>query len=129
MKYLALTATLIIAAAAVRADPAEGICQTSHDDNGNFGHIEVTRCGEAICGMLIRAYNGAGEQIESPNVGRRIIWDMRPQGDNAYAKGKIYSPDRDKTYNSRMQLDGDRLTVKGCVLGVCRDGGTWRWVE
>ncbi len=129
MKYLALAATLIIAAAAVRADPAEGIWQTSPGDNGNFGYIEVTRCGEEVCGTLIRAYNAAGEQIESPNLGRRIIWDMRPQGDNAYAKGKIYSPDRDKTYSSRMQLNGDRLAVRGCVLGVCRDGGTWRRVE
>ena len=40
-------------------------------------------------------------------------------------KGKVWSPDRDKTYNSRLELTGDTLKVSGCVLGICRDGGSW----
>jgi hypothetical protein len=28
-----------------------------------------------------------------------------------------------------MQLSGDALQVSGCVLGICRDGGTWARVD
>ncbi len=54
---------------------------------------------------------------------------MVAQGDGAYGDGKIWSPDRDKTYNSKMQLSGDALQVSGCVFGICRDGGTWQRVN
>jgi uncharacterized protein (DUF2147 family) len=122
-------AALLVSALAAQADPVEGVWQTARDDNGNFGHIQIAPCGDRLCGVLIRAYNGAGQQIDSDNVGRRIVWDMVARGDGAYGKGKIWSPDRDKTYNSKMELAGDRLTVSGCVLVICRDGGTWARVK
>ena len=126
-KYLA--PLLVFLAAPAFAEPVLGLWQTAKDDNGNYGHIEVVACGNAICGTLIRAYNDAGEQVPSDNIGRQIIWDMVAQGGGKYGKGKIYSPDRDKTYNSRMTLSGDVLAVKGCVLGICRDGGKWSRVR
>ena len=114
---------------AALADPAEGIWQTEKDDNGNFGQVQVTTCGAKICGTLIKSFNPDGSELASENIGKPIIWDMEPQGDGAYAKGKIWSPDRNKTYNSKMQLSGDSLSVSGCVLGICRDGGTWKRVK
>lgn len=120
-------ATLMLAGAAA-ADPLEGRWVTARDDNGNFGMIEVAPCGGRLCGTLIRAYGPEGQPIESPNVGRNIISETRPQGDGTY-RGKVYSPDRGKTYSSRLTLSGDRLSVEGCVLGICRDGGTWERVE
>ena len=118
-----------LAAGAAFADPAEGVWQTAPDDNGNFGHVEVTTCGTALCGTLVRAYDRAGKQIASPNVGRQIIWDMAPRGGGEYAGGKVWSPDRGKTYNGRLTLTDRGLAVEGCVLGICRDGGTWRRVN
>lgn len=125
----ALTAMLMLVAGMAYADPVEGIWKTKPDDNGNFGHVQVKPCGPAFCGTLIKAFDGSGAQIESPNVGKRIIWDMVAQGGGAYAEGKVWSPDRNKTYNSKMQLSGNGLAVKGCVLGICRDGGTWSRVK
>ncbi|MCR9114486.1 MAG: DUF2147 domain-containing protein, partial [Rhodobacteraceae bacterium] len=43
--------------------------------------------------------------------------------------GKVYSPDRGKTYKSKLVLNGKTLKVSGCVLGICRDGGTWQKVK
>ncbi|MEM6637335.1 MAG: DUF2147 domain-containing protein [Pseudomonadota bacterium] len=128
LKSLALVFA-VAAAPAFAADPLEGVWQSSPDDNGNFGHIEVSACGEAFCGTLVRAYNSSGQQVESPNVGRQIIWDMQALGDGRYGRGKIYAPDRDRTYGSKLQLSGDGLAVSGCVLGVCRNGGTWQRVR
>jgi uncharacterized protein (DUF2147 family) len=130
MKTFAFAAALILAAGtAFAADPVEGLWKTKPDDNGNFGHVEVKPCGPAFCGTLVRAFDGSGAEIDSPNIGKQIIWDMVAQGDGAYGDGKVWSPDRDKTYNSKMQLSGDGLAVKGCVMGICRDGGTWTRVN
>jgi uncharacterized protein (DUF2147 family) len=130
MKLTVLAAALILAAGtAFAADPVEGLWKTKPDDNGNFGHVEVKPCGAAFCGTLVKAFDGAGAEIASPNIGKLIIWDMVAEGDGAYGDGKVWSPDRDKTYNSKMQLSGNGLAVKGCVMGICRDGGTWSRVN
>ena len=86
-------------------------------------------CGAAICGTLVKAFDGAGKEIDSPNIGKKIVWDMVAYPGGVYDDGKIWSPDRDKTYSSDMTLTGDSLSVRGCVLGICRDGGTWSRVK
>jgi len=54
---------------------------------------------------------------------------MVNKGKGKYSGGKIWSPDRDKTYDSKLELHGDQLKVSGCVLFLCRDGGTWTRVK
>ena len=129
MKTYLTAAALIFAATSAFADPVEGIWQTKKDDNGNFGFVEVKPCGPAFCGVLIKSFDPAGKPKDSPNIGRKIIWDMVAYPDGLYDDGQIYSPDRDKTYNSDMTLTGDKLAVRGCVFGICRDGGTWSRVK
>ena len=126
MKQL-ITAAIVaigLATPAFAADPLEGQWLTKPDDNGNFGLIQVAPCGAALCGTLIAAYGSDGAQIETDNVGKQIISETVAQGNGEYT-GKVYAPDRDKTYNSKLMLSGDTLAVSGCVLGICRDGGTW----
>ncbi len=130
MKKLILAAVLsMTAGAAFAADPVEGVWKTKPDDNGNFGYVQIKPCGPAFCGTLIKAFDGAGKEIDSPNVGKKIVWDMVAYPDGLYDDGQIWSPDRDKTYNSDMTLSGNSLSVRGCVLGICRDGGTWTRVK
>lgn len=109
---------------AAHAEPLLGTWQTAKDDNGNFGHIEVAPCGYALCGTLIKSFDSAGAVIPSDHTGSHIISATKPRGDGEY-RGKVFSPDRGKTYNSKLQLTGDTLSVSGCVFGICRDGGTW----
>ena len=120
---------LIFAASVVAADPIYGLWQTIPDDNGNFGHIEVQDCDGTICGVLMKSFDTAGKSIESDNIGKRIIWNMKSKGDGKYGGDKIWSPDTDKTYASKLELVGDELKVSGCVFIVCRDGGTWTRVK
>ena len=109
---------------AAHAEPLLGTWQTAQDDNGNFGHIEVAPCGDALCGTLIKSFDSAGVVIPSDHTGSHIISATKPRGYGEY-RGKVFSPDRGKTYNSKLQLTGDTLSVSGCVFGICRDGGTW----
>jgi uncharacterized protein (DUF2147 family) len=129
MKHLILTTALLLSAGVVLADPVEGTWKTRADDNGHFGWVQIARCGPAFCGTLVKAFDDTGAEVASPNIGRKIVWDMVPQGGGAYGDGKIWSPDRDKTYTSKLQLTGDTLQVSGCVFGICRDGGRWARVD
>ena len=129
MKKIAMTAAALMALATTAfADPLEGMWQTAQDDNGNFGHIQVAPCGAALCGTLVKSFDSSGAEMATANIGRQIISETVADGDGAY-RGKVWSPDRDKTYNSRLQLSGNRLAVSGCVFGICRDGGTWTRVQ
>ncbi|MGB0439048.1 MAG: DUF2147 domain-containing protein [Paracoccaceae bacterium] len=126
---MALTTGLALSAgAAFAADPVEGRWKTQPGDNGNYGHVLISACGAKLCGVLERGFDAKGRTVDSPNDGRKMIWDMKPKGGGEYRGGKIWAPDRDKTYNSRMTLSGNSLEVKGCVFGICR-GQTWTRVK
>ena len=120
----AFVGAVVMSVSAAAADPLHGVWQTAKDDNGNFGFIQVAPCGAQICGTLVRSFDSAGTEISSPNDGRQIISETVANGDGSYS-GKVYSPDRDKTYTSKLVLNGNHLAVSGCVLGICRNGGTW----
>ncbi len=130
MKKLAFIATaVLISTPVLAADAVFGTWKTKPDDNGNYGHVQVAQCGGKICGKLVKSFNSDGSQGIQDNIGKNIIWDMTNEGDGAYGGGQIWAPDRDKTYKSKMQLNGDTLGVKGCIAFICRDGGTWTRVN
>lgn len=121
MKVVLGTAMLLWAGAAL-ADPVEGMWKTKPDDNGNFGYVQIAPCGAAFCGTLVQSFDGTGAKMASENIGKRIIWDMVAAGGGSYADGKVWAPDRDKTYSATMQVTGATLSVSGCILGgmLCR---------
>ena len=93
------------------ADPLNGIWQTINDNNGNFGHVKIDTCDQSFCGISVSSFGPYLKPRNSEHVGRHIIWDMKKQGNGKYGDRKIYSPDQDKTYSSKLVLDGDRLEV------------------
>ncbi len=126
MRTIAVAAlALVVLAGGAAAEPLLGLWRTAPDDNGNSGLVEIAPCGSLLCGTLVRAFGPGGEEVASPDIGRLIITGTTARGGGDY-RGKIWSPDRDKTYSSRLTLAGDELGVQGCVLGICRDGGRWR---
>ncbi len=131
MKTFITAAVLSIgmAGTAFAADPIVGNWRTIADDNGNSGLISVSECGTKICGVLVKSYDKSGKAFKSENQGRKLIWDMVNTGGGSYGKGKVYSPDRGKTYSGKLQLSGNKLNVQGCVLGICRSGGSWARVK
>ncbi|MDJ0860521.1 MAG: DUF2147 domain-containing protein [Dinoroseobacter sp.] len=119
MKLIPACAALIVSAAAAQADLI-GVFQTAPNDDGNVGHVEFYDCGGLTCGKLIRSYNSSGQAIESANIGKNIVWDMATNGENSWSKGRIWDPGADKTYRSKMKLEGTTLKVSGCVGPICR---------
>ena len=87
-KLFAATALVLAGAgAALAADPVEGVWKTEVDD-GAYAHIAIKPCGADICGTIAKAFDASGP-IDSENVGKRIVWDMTPEGSGKYGSGKI----------------------------------------
>jgi hypothetical protein len=72
------------------AGPAVGDWRTAPDDNGHTGMIEVDGLRHALCGTLVQAFDSAGNSVmQSPNIGRQIIWDTRPTGGGSYPRPSL----------------------------------------
>jgi len=110
----ALTASFAMAGIAA-ADPSHGVWQTEVDD-GSFAHVQLAACGAAVCGTIIRTYENGGDLYQSPNIGRQIVIDMAPNGDGTY-EGSVWRPSNDRIYIGRMALNGNQITLRGCVAG------------
>ena len=102
------------------ADPVLGIYRTQPGDTGSYAHVEIYECDGGICGVIRKAFDASGSEIASDTVGKRMIWDMTADGDGGYSGGKIWAPDRDKVYTSKMELSDGQLMVSGCVAIICR---------
>ena len=113
-------------AGAAQADPAVGIWQTQVDDRA-YAHVRIAPCGDALCGVIGRTFNGSGE-YKSATLGKRLLWAMKPAGPNSYKGGKIWQPSTGKTYSSKMALSGDVLRVSGCIGPICKKQ-TWMRVR
>ncbi|GHF72575.1 DUF2147 domain-containing protein [Seohaeicola zhoushanensis] len=128
MKRLVLGAVAALAmGGAAWADPVEGIWQTE-PDAGSYAHVEMGPCGAAICGTFLKTFKDGGE-YQSPNLGKKVVIDMVPNGDGSYA-GQVWRPSNDKVYTGKMQLSGNSLAMSGCVMGglICSKQ-TWTRVK
>ncbi|UXX84118.1 DUF2147 domain-containing protein [Roseovarius pelagicus] len=123
-----LIAVVVLAAPAFAKDPVEGVWQAPPDAKGQIGHIEIKPCGAMMCGTIIKAYAPNGQEVVTPNVGKRLFWDMSVQGGGNYGDGRVYVPAHRKEYDAKMKLSGNNLKVKGCVGPVCQ-GQIWKRVK
>lgn len=129
---LGLIAALALAAPAFANEKIVGTWNVAPPDADGSLHVNIAPCGGAFCGTIAAAFDAAGQpSAEYEHLGKRLIWDMVPDGSGGYAGGRIWAPDEDKTYRSKMAFEGEILVVQGCVAGglVCREGGRWDRVK
>lgn len=106
-----------------------GVWATEEGETGGYAIVMVTACEDdpaKICGTITDIIDNENRE----SVGKPIILDMEDKGNGKFRGGKIYAPDQDKWYNSRMVFKGDVLAVYGCVAGglICR-GQDWSRIE
>ncbi|WP_298567623.1 DUF2147 domain-containing protein [uncultured Aliiroseovarius sp.] len=119
MKRMVMALALSVGMAApALADAVEGVWKTQVDD-GAYAHVTVSQCGAALCGVISRTFNASGE-YKSENIGKKLVWDMQPNGGGKYSGGKIWQPSTGKVYKSKMQMSGESLKVSGCVGPICK---------
>ncbi|MCO6382825.1 DUF2147 domain-containing protein [Oceanicola sp. 502str15] len=116
-------AAMALTSVAAHAGTPEGLWLTGPDKKGNVAHVQAVKCGAAVCGTIVKAFNSAGQPIQSPNVGKRVFWDMTPAGADTY-QGRAYVPVMNRDYGAQMVLRGNKMLVKGCAGPICMDQ-TW----
>ncbi|MEM9049217.1 MAG: DUF2147 domain-containing protein [Pseudomonadota bacterium] len=131
MKTLVVVAALFVPGTAV-ADPTR-LWATEPNDAGNYLEVRIGPCADAadlLCGIIETARQPDGTSAPYTHLGRTIISNMAPDGANNWGDGRIWAPDDDETYRSKMELKGNVLSVAGCVVGglICR-GQDWRRIE
>ena len=97
------------------------------EENGKFfGNIEEILNGDPDNPQHI-CKHCAGDLKDKPEVGLRILWDMRKDGDE-WSGGRILDPHNGKIYRCSMMLEngGKKLRVRGFV-GVSLLGRTQYW--
>ncbi len=93
------------------------------NDEGKQISVEIYNCGENICGKITDVHNSENTSV----IGTEIIEGMQKKSDTRYTGGRIYAPDTEKWYKSKIKVnDADTLKVSGCVAGgiICR-GQIW----
>lgn len=63
-----------------------------------------------------------------PIIGLVFIEGLEYAGDTRYKGGRIYNPDNGKTYKCTMQVEEDRLKVRG-YIGISLLGRTEYWTR
>lgn len=114
MKFIAAALVSLAMAGAAWADPVEGTWQTQVDDD-RYAHVKMAPCGSAICGVIVKTFLN-GENYASPNLGKKLVLDMVPEGSGKY-KGKVWRPSNGKVYIGKMDVAGNSLKLSGCVAG------------
>jgi len=119
---------LVFCGATAMAEPILGVWQTNVEDNGNYAHVEIKPCGENYCGYFLRTYTSEG-RAESDLIGQMIVRHMAPKGGGQY-RGKVWRPSNDKVYTGKVNINGDRMSLSGCVAGglICKST-TWARIQ
>ncbi|MEQ8340326.1 MAG: DUF2147 domain-containing protein [Marinovum algicola] len=124
-RAVCLGAVICTLAVAVGADPLVGLWASPPDGKGQTGIVQIKPCGDAYCGTLIKAFDPNGKQIVTKNVGKRLLWGMKPMGGGLYGEGRVFVPIFGRDYPAEVTLSGTRMTVKGCAALVCK-AQKWR---
>lgn len=122
-RYVPIVAALLISSSSsiFASDELAGVWQTQRSDSGGYLLVEFDECDQAMCGVIIAAYNDQDEQGHAyEHLGKNMVWDMRVKGEGRWAGGNIWDPEKDKTYRSKMSLEGAALRVSGCIAFFCR---------
>lgn len=69
-----------------------------------------------------------GEDYNKPIEGMVVMWGLKDDGDGEYSGGKIFDPEKNKTYRCAIWLKDGKLMVRG-YLGIFFRTQTWHPVE
>jgi uncharacterized protein (DUF2147 family) len=123
-----LGGALILALWTSLADAAspEGTWHTEPDQKGQTAYVVAKPCGDALCGTMTRAFDANGNEINHPNVGKRLFWGMVPE-EGVYV-GRAYVPAKDREYPGTLRVQGNTMKVQGCLGPICQSQ-TWSRVD
>ncbi len=140
MRALAF-AILVLLPAAARADTGAASPVGRWLTEGGTSHVEIYRCGEALCGRIAWLREPIGKDgkpkrdSKNPDPARRaqtiegltFLWNFAAKAPGEWDGGRVYNPLDGDTYRARMRMLPDgRLELRGYVV-LPLFGGSQRW--
>lgn len=121
MKTALLIASILALGAGTLAQAAEIDGNWARGDGK--ARVKIARCGTDICATNTWIKPGT----PSEKAGDVLVMKVGKVSDNRYS-GSAFDPQRDMSYKITLDVSGDRMTSKGCVLGglLCKDVGWTR---
>jgi len=101
------------------ADPLEGVWVTEEDRKKLISHIQISACGDKFCAKILSAYDTSGKEVQTPNIGKQLFWDVASEGGGKYGGGDMHVPLINVDVAPQITLVGDSLTIRGCEHAVC----------
>lgn len=97
--FLMVLAVLIFGTtSAIANDGALGVWKSEPGETGGYIHVQITNCGEKLCGEIIDVVENDNDKI----IGEDIILNMKIRGDGYYYGGTIWAPDRVEDTETRQ---------------------------
>ena len=103
-------ALAVLAASSHVAWAADVLGEWARDDGK--AKVRFAACGPAVCGVV----SWLKEPSDKAKVGQQVFFDMKPNGDNAWA-GTAFNPEDGRNYTGKMTMTGNHLVTAGCVFG------------
>ncbi len=134
------TATLGLMSATASAGSLNGTkWQTIDDKTGKAKSvIQFSEKGGKVSGKIVKLYNKPastvcnkckGSKKGKKIVGMTILSGLKAKGKNKWEGGKLLNPEDGKTYKGSLTLNGNKLSVKGCVVWPACRSQTWKRVK
>ena len=100
--------------------------------------VTISESGGQLSGVIDKVYPQPGDTgicHECPGAfkgkkiqGMRFVWGLKDQGNGEWGGGSIIDPHSGKIYRAKMNLEGNKLLVRGYV-GISLLGRTQTWVR
>ncbi len=123
---------LILAAALGGGAPADAVAGQWRTETRN-GVVDVERCGETICGRLIRStgldanpaltdLNNSDPKLRARPLKGLLITSGFTLRQGVWSGGAIYNAQDGRTYRGTVTpVDADHLKVRGCIFApLCK---------
>jgi uncharacterized protein (DUF2147 family) len=97
-------------------------------DHTGQGAVEITPCGDRICGRVAWLKNPAHKSRSGKLIcGAQVLGDLRREAANAWEAGWIYNPEDEERFSAALKLaSANTLLVTG-YLGIKLLGETFTW--
>ena len=103
--------------------------------------VDVYHCGDAYCGKIVwlkEPLKDGKEKVDDKNpdeskrnvkiVGLEILKRLQAKGPGKWGGGRIYDPEKGKTYKCKAWMEGDALKFRG-YIGFSLLGRTTTWTR
>ena len=110
----------IIAPSIAKADENQMFGNWARSDG--IAHVTISKCGQDFCAKNI----WIKPNWKTEKVGDVLIMKISNKGTGTYL-GTAYDPQRNMNFKFKLNIDGNKMTTKGCIMsGLLCKSVAWK---